>query len=344
MTPSTDWKERVANDETARFDKLAAILSGIQRERSERHPMGRALHYKPHAGVLATFTVLPDLPEWCRVGIFAEPRTYPAYARFSNGSGSHQPDTEPDVRGLAVKVVGVPGAKFFNPDALTQDFLAILTASVPFATPEEFVGLVRAFSGNKLLALLRLIGLFGARTLKVLGALKAGLAQKHDSLAVPTFYSALPIMWGPHAVKYSFAAIDPPAPTPLSGKDGYRQDLQGHLATRGLRFAFRIQGFRDEATTPIEDNTVEWLPEQAPWVTVAELVMQPQPPTHDDPDGLAAFIEALSFDPWHAPLEFRPLGAMQRARSAAYRDSTITRSAAPEPDGSETWHRTVNAN
>lgn len=343
MTPSTDWKERVSDDETARFDKLAAILTGIQRERAERHPMGRGLHYKPHAGVLATFTVRSELPEWCRVGIFSQPGTYPAYARFSNGAGARQPDTEPDVRGIAVKVVGVPGPKLFDPDGVTQDFLAILSPSFGMETPEEFVGLVQAFAGNKLLALPRLVGVFGWRTLKILRDLQAGLAIKVDSLAAPTFYSAVPIMWGAHAVKYSFVAVDPPTPTPLTDQDGYRQDLQRHLATRSLRFAFRIQGFCDDATTPIEDNTVEWLPEHAPWVTVADLEMQPQPSTQDDPDGLAAFIEALSFDPWHAPLEFRPLGAMQRARSAVYRASTIARQAAPEPDGSETWHRQAKA-
>jgi hypothetical protein len=40
----------------------------------------------------------------------------------------------------------------------------------------------------------------------------------------------------------------------------------------------------------------------------------------------------MSFDPWHAVEELRPLGAMMRARAIAYRESVIERQAAPEPD------------
>jgi hypothetical protein len=50
---------------------------------------------------------------------------------------------------------------------------------------------------------------------------------------------------------------------------------------------------------------------------------------------VAAFVESLSFDPWHAPIEFRPVGATMRARLAAYRESTQERGAVPEPDGAE---------
>ncbi len=43
-------------------------------------------------------------------------------------------------------------------------------------------------------------------------------------------------------------------------------------------------------------------------------------------------MEKLSFDPWHALEELRPLGAMMRARAPAYRESVIARGAAPEPE------------
>ena len=140
-------------------------------------------------------------------------------------------------------------------------------------------------------------------------------------------------------MKYSFLPIDPPSPQGLEARDGYRRDLHGHLEERSLRFAFRVQGFVNEDKTPIEDNTVEWLPEDAPWVTVGELEIHPRASSPNDADELEAFIESLVFDPWHAPEDFRPLGAMQRARASAYRDSSRTRDAAPEPDGTESWHQ-----
>jgi hypothetical protein len=46
---------------------------------------------------------------------------------------------------------------------------------------------------------------------------------------------------------------------------------------------------------------------------------------------VAALVESLSFDPWHALECFRPLGHMMRARNHAYRVSTQARNAAPEP-------------
>jgi hypothetical protein len=50
---------------------------------------------------------------------------------------------------------------------------------------------------------------------------------------------------------------------------------------------------------------------------------------------LSDYVETLSFDPWHALVEHRPLGDMMRARNVAYRVSTQARKAAAEPDGSE---------
>ena len=52
---------------------------------------------------------------------------------------------------------------------------------------------------------------------------------------------------------------------------------------------------------------------------------------------VAELIEKLSFDPWHALEDHRPLGNMMRARNHAYRESTQERGAAPEPDGTETF-------
>jgi hypothetical protein len=47
---------------------------------------------------------------------------------------------------------------------------------------------------------------------------------------------------------------------------------------------------------------------------------------------LHEYVEQLSFDPWHAVEELRPLGAMMRARAAAYHESVLEQQAAPEPE------------
>jgi hypothetical protein len=47
---------------------------------------------------------------------------------------------------------------------------------------------------------------------------------------------------------------------------------------------------------------------------------------------VSARVEAMAFDPWHAPVAHGPLGAMMPARNQAYRVSTKERQAASAPE------------
>src|SRR5512141_3466053 len=108
-TPSTDWRETIPPDEEARLVRYAEQLRDLARRRASGGRPARALHTKGNAGVRAELTVLPDLPDHARQGLFASPGTYQALVRYSNGSNVRQPDAKPDVRGVAVKVLGVKG-------------------------------------------------------------------------------------------------------------------------------------------------------------------------------------------------------------------------------------------
>jgi hypothetical protein len=330
-----EWKETIPEGEAAELEALASRLRAMQKARSTK---GRALHLKQHAGVRASLTTLGDLPEWARVGIFSSPATHRAYVRFSNGGGGIQPDRTPDVRGIAVKVVGVPGKKIIQglEDAKTQDFLGILTHTVGFRTPAEFVGVVLAASGSPLLLLPRMIGALGFRLFSVLPRLQAALKTPVPSLGAATFYSALPIRWGQTAAKYSFVPVAVPS-SPSSDShapDRLRLDLAARLEAGPIEYSMRAQPFVSEEKTPIEDPTIEW---DSPWTTVGTLTIPKQDMSSADGKKLDAWVNELSFDPWHAPEDFRPLGAMMRARAIAYRESVLERAAAAEPDGSEPW-------
>src|SRR4051794_1301352 len=109
MTPATDWKERVGEGEAARLEVLAEQLHELQRKNAKGGAVSRGLHAKGQAGLEAELTILPDLPAYARVGLFAAPATYHAYVRYSNGAGKRQSDGRGDVRGIAVKVLGVTG-------------------------------------------------------------------------------------------------------------------------------------------------------------------------------------------------------------------------------------------
>ncbi len=329
--PATDWKEVIPDDETARFEAHAAVFGALQAKRAAKAPIGRALHAKSNLGVEATFEVLPDLPAHARESMFATPATYRALVRFSNGAGRHQKDPKPDVRGIAVKLLGVPGKKLIPglEDKTTQDFLAVRTAVVPMRNPEEFVAVVAAAESPILLPF-KLIGKLGfSRGLGLLRALVASLKLPMAPLAGTTFFSALPIKFGDHAVQFAFVPRDPHSANRGRDPDYLGADLAVRLRDRAVEYDFAVRFFETEATTPIEDPTVEW---KTAAVTIGRLTIPVQDISSPRGKQLAAFIETLAFDPWHARTDLRPLGAMMRARNHAYRVSTMARNAAPEPD------------
>ena len=84
---------------------------------------------------------------------------------------------------------------------------------------------------------------------------------------------------------------------------------------RGAVFLFQVQLFKDDKTTPIDDPTVEWPEDAAPFQTVARIWIPKQ--VFDTP-GRMAFGENLSFTPWHAIPAHEPLGEINQVRKDVY--------------------------
>lgn len=336
MPPRTDWAETVAPDEAERFERYATELAALARARDARRGAGpaRGFHVKPHLGAQATLTVRADLPAPYRVGIFANAGTWDAWVRFSNGSVQHQKDREPDIRGLAVKVVGVPGEKLIPgmTDAATQDFLAIHAPTVPFRDTDEFVRFVLA-ARDPLWLLPRVLWAFGpGGAYRLLAGFLTTFGRKPGSLATERYWTPAPVRWGAHAAKYRFCPVDAaPAPAPGRGADYLADELVGRLAAGPLAWDLEVQLYADPERTPIEDASRVWPEDLAPFEPVARLTLPAQDLRSTAGAAAAAYVERLSFDPWHAPVEFRPLGNVMRARGPAYRESTIARGALPEP-------------
>ena len=111
-----------------------------------------------------------------------------------------------------------------------------------------------------------------------------------------------------------------------------REDLSARLRQGPIHYDFQVQFFVDETRTPIEDHSVEWKEADAPFVTLARLTLAKQDPDSPRGERVAEFVDKLSFDPWHAVKELRPLGNIMRARNVAYRVSTQERGVSPEPN------------
>ncbi len=325
-SPSTEWREQVPPGEAEKFQEYAGKLQALQTKSSARFGNGRLLHRKQLLALRARFEVLPDVPAHARFGLFARPGQYDAQVRLSNGSPARQADRKPDIRGFAVKVLGVKGPGALGNETDSQSFLLINHEAFSSARAEPFLELLLALSqgtGALLKHLLSTYGIFGA--IGKLRRLAAIQGKPFSGFATERFHTAAPLACGPYAVR---ARIVPKASGPLQGGAGdWTADIRSRLAAAPLQYDFQLQFFVDEATTPIEDASVVWSESEAPYVTVARLTLPQQDLEGTAAQQFAEEVEKGIFDPWGALVEHRPLGSVMRARKAVYFMSEKTRGA-----------------
>ncbi len=218
-------------------------------------------------------------------------------------------------------------------DASTQDFLLIDTPTIPFRSPDEFIAFVCASAppGGGIGKVFGEVGFF--RTLGLLAGLAGAAKGRLRSVVDRTFYSVAATAFGPYAVRYAVVPVhEAAAEDGASGEPDYLgARARARVARMPLEYELRVQFFTG-AETPIEETSVAWPGTPLP---VARLRIEAQDAASPQGKRLHAFVESLSFDPWHALVEHRPLGAVMRARKPAYYASTQARKAAAEPDGSE---------
>jgi hypothetical protein len=325
--PSTGWKEEVAADESERFARYASAIAGMQRERSKRFGPGRALHRKQVLGVVGRLEVLGGLPGQARHGLFASPGSHEAWVRLSNGSADRAPDRRPDVRGFAIKVLGLSGPGALGGETASQDFLLINHPAFAFPRSDEFVELVLAAGrgGGALLAhVFRRYGPIGGA--RFLARFTRSIGRPFSGFATEPFFSAAPIACGPYAARVRLLpAIAHASPSPA---DDWTADFLRQLSVADLSFDLQLQFFTDERVTPVEDASVDWPESEAPYLTVARLVL-PRGGGGSLDEELQGRIEAAVFDPWSALAAHRPLGDVMRARKVVYFESEKGRGAVP---------------
>ena len=310
MTESGLAQETPAPDESR---VTAEFITFLQAASARRHPTGvmRRFNQGRASGCAeAEFSVLADLPDDCRIGLFAEPHTYAAFIRFANATSAS--DREPDVRGMSIRVSGVTGENL-TPGAQWQDFVLNSHPVMMVPGPREFLDLLQSVEAGGLRRIWYFVRHPGAARLAM-----ASRQRPPSHLAI-AYWSTTPYLFGPgRAVKYVVRpAAEPTSLTPATRSELYLRDaLAGHLARADAVFDLFVQFQRDPETMPIEDASVEWREEASPYRRVARIRIPRQ--TVTDPAQDAA-CEQISFNPWHARVEHRPLGGFNRARREIYR-------------------------
>ena len=312
--------EALHPNEAAATEAIAAAIEAQIRARYAPGEARRDAHPKAHGTVRAELRVRTDLPPALGQGLFVPGKKYRAWMRFSNGaSDPNQPDTAPDARGLALKVLGVPGRKLLadEADAQTQDFIFI-NHPVFFANdPARYLALVKAAGGEGALGKLGIPLALGVR-----GALIAYETTRH-AMANPLqghYFSMVPYQMGTgakrQAVKYAIRPLVP-RPVRMPAKPGphyLRAAMRRSLKAGDVFMELLVQPRTSDAMS-VEDAMTEWDPDQAPFLPVATLRI----PRQDfDNAKRHAFGENLSFTPWHSLPAHRPLGVTNRIRRVVY--------------------------
>jgi catalase len=334
-------EEEIPADEAALTQGIIEDAIRIVEQHRDNTRVLRDAHAKAHGCVKAQVTVLQNLVPELRHGVLAEPgKTWQAWMRLSNGNAYPQFDSARDARGMAIKLLDVPGDKLLSSKATAanQDF-------VMFNHPVFFVRDVAEYkqnfaaqaSGQKIQAFFPSWDPRSWEIRHLIIALKT-LAPAPDSPVTATYNSIAPFKLGPHNIKYRVVP-DPQSCPPYQLPEQntalpnfLRNALYQQLSLDRVPACFALQVQRQNADyyMPIEDTSVQWSEDISPFETVATVRVEPQ--DFDTREQNLA-CDNLSFNPWHALPEHRPIGGINRLRKAVYEAVSVyrhQRNAAPQ--------------
>ena len=325
--------EIIQPDEEAIFDEVSDTMRKISVALNDqyRHAV-RSVHAKSHGLLKAELKVLADLPEPYAQGLFASSATYGAMMRFSTNPGDILADSVSTPRGLAVKVVGVPGPKLgLHEGQSTQDFVFVNAKSFGMKDTKEFM------KGQKLILanlndpeiFKKLVSNVARGTNAALGLVGLGspsleqLGHPETNPLGETYGSCAALRYGKYVAKI---IIEPASDNLLAlyqkhvavnfHHSALRDAIVEFFKTNSAKWDVKAQLALDPETTPIEDPSKPWPEDQTPYVTVAKLTAAAQdaysPPRRTYMD------EELSFDPYHCLAAHQPLGNIMRARKKTY--------------------------
>lgn len=286
----------------------------------------RDAHAKAHGCVRAELSVDSDIPAQWRQGVFSEPgRTWQAWMRLSNGNAYPQFDNISDARGMAIKLLDVPGTPLLASQQARheQDF-------VMFNHPNFFVSDVAEYRQNIAAQAegKRAMAFFPSwdpRTWQIRHVFIAfaTLSKAPDTPADATYYSVAPYRYGSANAK--FRVIPEPSACPAYSLPAMNRDqpnflrgaLYQQLSTDRQPACFALQVQLQDAARymPLEDTSVEWKESDSAFRTVGHLRLPPQ--DFDTPEQNLA-CDNMRFSPWHGIEAHQPLGGINRLRKAVY--------------------------
>jgi hypothetical protein len=344
----SDEVEKQRPDEDELINSIVGSFGRINELAYKRYKHGvRDQHAKSHGVLRGELTVYPDLGPHLRQGLFATPATYPVIARISTAGGEIRSDQVHLLRGMAIKVLRVNGPKVLpEDDGVAQDFLLVNEPTITF-------GDVHAY--RKAMPLAATLAKAPDVAVKVAGALARVIAGVLKTVHIPppkpvelfavpnvhilgqTFHTMGALRYGDYIAKLSAAPlsesvralVDRPVEGRL-GDDALRELVVDFFASNSAEYELRAQLCTDLNIMPVEDASKRWpdtrsanQPIASPHEPIAKITFPAQ--NADSPARRAYADDVLSFNPWHALADHRPLGSINRVRIKVYEASTAFR-------------------
>lgn len=320
----TEWETYEPSEEEDAQKMTDELINQVKDEYTTKgFRTFRDAHPRGIACVAAKFTVESNLADEYRAGVFAEPgKSYDAIIRFSSALGPAG-DNEKDARGMAIKLFGVTGTKLLadQANALTHDFLHINAPIFPAKNARDFAGIVSIKTDPKnVVKFLLESPISRALALKALYDLSKGNPNNGKSLLAMQFFSQTAYLFQSESLKSPVKFSSRPCgfieERKLDGTSGeLRNDLQQRLNEEDACFAFSMQFYKEGMGFEVENGMNEWRESKSPFIKFATIKIPKQNFLTDEK---LRYCDALSFQPWHALDNHRPIGNINRTRRIVY--------------------------
>ena len=333
--------EHCEPDEAEQSAELNATLRKISDKTFQDYGHAvRSVHAKSHGLVRGEVAVAENLPPELAQGMFAKPGRYEAILRFSTIPGDILHDNVSVPRGLAIKLLNVPGERLSgSEDDTTQDFLLVEGPTFSSSTAKPFLRNLKMLAastdkaeGAKKVLSAALRGL--ESVVEAAGGKSATLTtlggHPRTNILGETYYSQVPCRYGDYMAKVCVAPVSASLVAlkdkvlDTNDRNAIRDAVVDYFANAGGIWELRVQLCRNLESMPIEDAAKEWPERLSPYMMVARIEVPPQ--VGWSAERSRAIDDGMSFSPWHGLEAHRPLGSIMRLRKAAYETSAAFRS------------------
>ncbi|MES2027055.1 MAG: catalase family protein [Pseudomonadota bacterium] len=318
--------ERLYPNEQAIAQEMASIIEATIRKQYQPGGARRDAHPKAHGCVKAEFKVDDKLADRFAKGVFIPGKTYQAWIRFSNGNPDpNKPDIEGNERGMSIKLLSIPGEKILASERqdTTQDFIMMSNPAFFLKDPSNAVAFFSALGSDSTLAKAKIPFILGPHETATLLKINS---KKISNPLQTRYWSPVPYQLGvgPNrlAIKFSARSCSTNEDSfPENPGPNFLRDAMSNTLKKGdACMEFLIQPKASEKLS-VEDALNEWEESDAPFYKVATIRIPQQ--VFDTPEQ-QKFCENLSYTPWHALPEHKPLGGINRLRKVVYeRISTV---------------------